>query len=172
MREQWRAIPGWEGLYEASDQGRIKSLYNGRWHIHREKILSPKKNSSGYLFVILCNSGYRKTLHVGRLVLSAFVSVQPSLVQCNHIDGNPLNNKLVNLHWCTQSHNQLHRFHVLKKLAARGEQHHHACLTEKAVLEIRRRKAAGETQRELAAAFGCGLSAIKHVVKRRSWQHV
>lgn len=170
--ETWKPIPEWEGLYEVSNFGRVKSLFNGRWNIYREKILSPRQNSSGYMTVILCRRGFRKTVHVGRLVLSAFVAKMPPDIQCNHLDGNTQNNSLKNLEWVNQSGNMRHRFDVLHRGNPRGEQHGNSRFTEKEIVAIRRLKKNGITQLELSKLFGCSKSAIKHIVRRRSWSHV
>ena len=92
--EQWKAISGYEGLYEVSDLGRVKSLWHGK-----EKILKPGKTHDGYLQVGLCKDGQRKTITVHRLVATAFISNPRNLETINHKDEVKTNNTVGNLEW-------------------------------------------------------------------------
>ena len=95
--ENWKAIAGYDGRYEVSDLGRVKSLnYN---HTGTEKILKPQKNKYGYLLVGLCKDGKKKTLTVHRLVADAFVPNPNTLDTVNHKDEVKTNNVASNLEW-------------------------------------------------------------------------
>ena len=94
MIENWKAIAGYEGLYEVSDQGRVKSLKYGK-----EKILKPHKDGWGYPHVILCKDGKQKTLKVHRLVAEAFIPNPNNLATVNHKDEVKTNNAATNLEW-------------------------------------------------------------------------
>ena len=114
-REVWRDIKGYEGLYQVSNYGRIKSLYgwNGKEYIIRERILRPCKSrdkSSTYSrsIVKLIKDQKRKNYKVHRLVAQAFIPNPENKPQVNHIDGNPLNNNVNNLEWCTDRENKEH----------------------------------------------------------------
>ena len=95
--ETWRAIAGYEGLYEVSDLGRIKSLGNNKFR--KEKILKPGKNNWGYLQVCLCKDCHTKRLLVHRLVAEAFIPNPNNLETINHKDEDKTNNVASNLEW-------------------------------------------------------------------------
>lgn len=92
--EHWKAISGYEGIYEVSDLGRVRSLKYGK-----EKILKPGKNNWGYLKVSLCKDGHVKKLTVHRLVAEAFIPNPQGLETVNHKDEDKTNNFASNLEW-------------------------------------------------------------------------
>lgn len=96
MEEIWKDIPGYEGLYQASNLGRIKSLL-----FNKEKILKAWVQNTGYLTVSLNNKKF--SLH--RLIAKTFIENPNNYPIINHKDGNKLNNKVENLEWCTYKHN-------------------------------------------------------------------
>lgn len=97
--ETWKAIKGYEGLYEVSNTGKVRSLKFGK-----VKELSPG-NSSRYLIVDLCKEGKRQHFKVHRLVVEAFIGEIPKGLVVNHKDENPQNNNVDNLEICTQKYN-------------------------------------------------------------------
>ena len=101
--EEWKPICGYEGLYEVSNLGKVKSLnYN---HTKQEKILKFGKRPNGYLFVNLWKDKKRKPCSVHRLVAIAFIPNPNNLETVNHIDENKLNNCVENLEWCSVAYN-------------------------------------------------------------------
>ena len=112
-KEEWRPILGYEGFYEVSSFGRIKSLpkkvgKGSGFTITNEKVLSPHIHSSGYCKVSLYLHGKQKTVSVHRLVLEAFVG--KSDLSVDHIDSDKSNNAISNLRYCTQRQNVHHHF--------------------------------------------------------------
>lgn len=101
--EIWRDVIGYEGLYQVSNYGRVKSLnYHGG---KKEKVLKPGKDRCGYLYVVLCKEGSHKKYKVHRLVAQAFIP-NPNNYPCvNHKDENKTNNCVDNLEWCTYKYN-------------------------------------------------------------------
>ena len=95
-KEIWKSIKGYENLYEASNWGRIGSLWHGK-----VRILKPCKISKGYLHVCLWKDGKYKNFFVHRLVYEAFNGAIPDGIQVNHIDEDKTNNRLENLNLMT-----------------------------------------------------------------------
>ena len=110
--EIWKGIKGYEGLYQVSNMGRVKSLERtfldkiGRKRTVRERILKQCVDRDGYLKVNLYNcNGKEKTLRVHRLVCEAFHKNPKNKPCVNHIDENKSNNEASNLEWCTYEEN-------------------------------------------------------------------
>jgi hypothetical protein len=98
--EIWKAIINYEGLYEVSNWGRVKSLnYN---HTGKEGILKPGATTDGYLFVALCKNGERTTKRVSRLVAEAFIPNPENKATVDHINQIRDDNRAENLQWLTQ----------------------------------------------------------------------
>ena len=98
--EKWKQIAGYEGLYEVSNLGRVRSLWFGK-----TRVLKPGKLRNGYLFVTLCKDGKRKHLLVHRLVAGAFVPNPRNLETVNHKDEDKTNNAASNIEWLSRADN-------------------------------------------------------------------
>lgn len=99
--EKWKPVFGYNGLYEVSDLGRVRSRYSGEW-----KVMRPAKNHNGYLFVNLKIDGRQKNFYIHRLVAQAFIENDNLFYnQVNHINENKDNNRASNLEWCDSSYN-------------------------------------------------------------------
>jgi hypothetical protein len=103
--EEWRDIPGYEGLYQASNMGWIKSLV-GR----KERILKPVMHSNGYMRVSLYIDKKLQQKYIHRLVAETFLANPQNKSEVNHLDGNKTNNHVENLEWATSSENKEHAY--------------------------------------------------------------
>jgi len=105
--ERWLPVPGYEGFYEASDQGRIRSVpHRTSRGMRGGHILKPGRMPKGYLFVNLSVHGNTKREYVHRLVAVAFNGPRPEGMQCRHLDGDFDRNVPANLAWGTSSENK------------------------------------------------------------------
>lgn len=110
MKENWRDIKGFEGLYQISNLGRVKSLNYAK--SRKEGFIKPIKNKDGYLIVKLYSDKcYTKLVH--RLVAENFIDI-PKL-EVNHLNGNKADNNINNLEWCTHAENERYSWKVLGK---------------------------------------------------------
>ncbi len=167
--ENWRDIPGFEGFYQASDHGSIKSLVravpmsDGRTYRVKEKMLKQSWNGA-YRHVILSSSGREETMLVHRLVLLAFVGSCPDGMEARHLDGNTENNRLDNLEWGTPKEN--HEDRVRHKTARYGRAFR---LSSGQRQRIRKLKARGELntamRMELAKEYGVCFGTICRYVR-------
>lgn len=113
MKETWKDIPGYEGLYQVSDLGRVRSLdrevKDSRWGRQRRKgrVLKPGQNEKGYLKVVLSKNGKTKNQKIHQLVAISFLNHDPkdSKLVVDHIDNDKNNNRLYNLQLVTNREN-------------------------------------------------------------------
>lgn len=110
-KERWKDIPGYEGLYQASNLGRIRSLPNSSRNSVR--VLVSYKKKSGYHNVTLCKNKKVKYYRTHRLVALTFLPNPENKEYVNHINGDKSDNRLENLEWVTASENALHAHRVL-----------------------------------------------------------
>lgn len=121
--EIWKDIPGYEGLYQASTLGRIRSLdrvievkIDGM--VQKRSILGTilcgGHNGHGYLFVYLCRNGKAKRYYIHRIIAKTFIPNPQNYPYINHKDENPGNNCVDNLEWCTQKYNANYGSHIEK----------------------------------------------------------
>ena len=111
MTEEWRDIPGYEGFYQVSNLGRVRSVprnvetKDGRIFHYKEKILSSSSVRGGYQGLMLCKNGVNKSIMVHRLVAQVFLVNPANLPEVNHKDRNVKNNRADNLEWCSRLYN-------------------------------------------------------------------
>lgn len=130
MEEIWKDIPGYEGYYEVSNFGRVRSVERTIPHNQkdggvilrriRQRIIRFELTVYGYFIVRLHKYGVVRTILVHRLVAQLFIDNPENKPTVNHKDGNRTNNYVWNLEWCTQSENILHASRVLHTLTYRG----------------------------------------------------
>lgn len=117
-KEFWIQIKNYEGLYEVSIYGRIRSMHRivkrreGTTRVVPERILSKIISNRGYVLVTLCKNGEKERLRVHRIVASHFILNEKNYDEVNHIDGNKFNNYAPNLEWCTRSENIQHAYDI------------------------------------------------------------
>jgi len=108
IQEIWKDIPRYEGYYQISNLGRVKSLerklpFGTSYRIKKESIMIPKFER--YYFVNLAIGQKQKTFRIHRLISESFIPNPNNYPIINHIDGNKANNDISNLEWCTYKHN-------------------------------------------------------------------
>lgn len=170
--ERWRPVINFEGLYEVSNFGRVRSVSRwvtfGKGRRLVEGAILRFSIKGNYRNVCLCNQGIEKTKTVHRLVAEAFVPGEGEVVR--HLDGNPLNNHAENLAWGSYADNEADkRAHGRTPL---GEKHGNSKLTRKNVLAIREMHSRGITQLSIAAALGLGRGAVGCVIRGETWGHI
>lgn len=106
LKEIWKDILGYEGLYQVSNLGNVKSL--NYKHTGKERILKPRPDGHGYYKVALCKNGKVKNFRIHRLVVEAFIGKIPKGLVVNHINECPTDNRLENLEICTIRENVNH----------------------------------------------------------------
>ena len=117
-KEIWKDIPGYEGIYQISNLGRVKSFYN--YKRDGNNILKPKIKH-GYYQIGLRRNGIRKWHQLHRLIAKAFIPNPNNLPQINHIDENKLNNSIDNLEWCSVSYNNTYGNRIQKVINKTGK---------------------------------------------------
>lgn len=127
-KEIWKPVKGYEGLYEISDLGNVKSLSrlsNNRFNSYmtKEKLLKPTIEVWGYKVVRLTKNKNEQDYKVHRLVAEAFIPNPENKPQVNHIDGNKLNNCVDNLEWCTCKENINHCWNTGNHKKYKGIEH-------------------------------------------------
>jgi hypothetical protein len=175
--ETWKAVPGWEGWYEVSDAGQVRSLprqsvANGAPATYQGKLLKLGQLKNGYLQVSLSRPGERRYAYVHRLVMEAFEGPPPCGLEVCHADGTRDNNSLFNLRYGSRSENAKDRIAhgrgpTGKK--TRGEKNGASRLTES---DVRRIREAPGTLKEIAAAFGVHLGTIHCIKTNKTWAHL
>lgn len=114
--EVWKDIAGYEGIYQVSNKGKVRSLNFNRQGIIKERKLHTR--SDGYQHIILRKNGVRKCHFVHRLVAEAFILNEDGKTVVNHKDCNPSNNCVENLEWCDQQYNATYSDAVQKRSRA------------------------------------------------------
>lgn len=176
MGEIWKDIPGYIGLYQASNLGLIRSLI--RWNGTNGRILKQKmSDKSGRLHITLCKNKIHKTFRVHRLILETFVGPCPPGMECRHLDGNPTNNRLDNLCWGSHSDNEKDKSRHGTKMNPVwfdnvGSKHGMAILTEKDIPGIRKMFKNGISCIDIAKIYNVSRGCISEVVHNRTWKHI
>lgn len=181
MQERWLPIVGFEGYYEVSDLGRVRSL--ARVHALKTKYgttttrpTRPKilkgciRRRGGYRTYYLMRDGVAVNRMVQSLVLEAFVGPRPARMQACHFDGDTRNNALSNLRWDTSAgnHNDKKRHGTVPS----GAKNYFARLSEESVREIKSMLSSGKKPPSIAPLFRVHPSTIYLIKQGKTWQHV
>lgn len=179
MMEIWKPVVGYEGIYEVSSEGRVKSLsrkkycgHPGAVQITKEKICGMSKDRLGYIKINLSKDNKRKKVSLHRIVALAFVENPKCKKEVNHIDGNKENNLPENLEWSTRSENMLHAFNENLKKAKKGESNITSKLKEKEVLEIRALRKEGVKLIDIAKIYNVTIANVSSIVNFKTWKDV
>lgn len=163
--ESWKPILDFEGCYEISNRGVIRSL-----HKAPHRIMKQHKDSDGYFQLALNNKGYEKLKKVHVLVLEAFKGRRPKGLLGCHNDGNNQNNYIGNLRWDTFEGNAKDK--VKHGTDARGERNPSAKLTKNDVIDIKRKLALNHSQTSLGKMYGVTQALISRIKFGLAWNHV
>lgn len=167
--EEWKPIEGYDGRYEISNYGRVKSL-DSRHPKHHSKIMKPWEGNKKYLYIDLRGDNKRKTYAIHRLVLDAFIEKNPGGKQCAHWDGNPQNNHVSNLRWATAKENIEDRKRHGR--TANGVNQGSAKLDEKCVKTIKKLNGIGLSKYEVGHLACVSYSTIERIWKGEAWREV
>lgn len=176
MIEIWRAVPGFEGSYEVSDQGRVRSLdrvhsyvKGDKWVLRRRRgqMMRLRTDKDGYREIGLMREGRQHFVRVHRLVLAAFVGPCPDTQEGCHNNGETGDNRLENLRYDTPVGNQQDKF--AHGTDALGERNSSAKLTAKEVAAIRQSR---DRSDDLAERYGVCQSQIVKIRNRSAWRRI
>lgn len=175
MKEQWKPVGDFVGLYEVSNLGRVRSLArtarcgDGFFRSVRERILKTHL-ARGYPSVSLKRGGEEIAARVHRLVAAAFIGPCPLGKEVAHADGNRQNAAVSNLRYATRKENEFDKIkHGKRNVGARNGR---AVLSDEDILEIRRRVAAGEMQKHLVKEFSTNSGHVSEIINRKVWCHI
>lgn len=170
--EIWKPVKDFEGIYEVSNMGRVKSLpRKGSGGRDYPKIMAGGL-SNGYHSLTLCNKGKMKISQVHRLVAFAFIPNPENKKEVNHINCVKTDNRLENLEWVTPSENILHGLRNGIMNTAKGSQKKNAKFTEEEVRLIKIRLKKGEIGYRMAKELGVSKEIIASIRTGRTWKHV
>lgn len=170
--EEWRSISGFEGYYEVSNFGNVRScdrqLSDGR--TRKSKPMAQSISKSGHRKVRLCRGNVHHFKLVHRLVAEAFIGPCPDGLQCAHNNGDPSCNHDWNLRWDTVAGNAADR--ILHGTQLIGPKNHLSKLTDDDVRKLWTLHRSGMTGRDIAKFLGCTPANVSSIINRKTWGHL
>ena len=175
--ESWKDIPGWEGFYQASTLGRIKSIsrLNSRGERIKTKIRKQENDRRGYPQIILCRNGKSKNYKTHQLIAAAFLPNPKNKLQVNHLNGIKNDNCIENLEWNTNLENMRHSWETGIKTSINfsGEKNGESKLKNEDVIRIRELWKTGEyTKRAISKMFPVTESTIGRILNGQYWKRL
>lgn len=177
MEETWKPVNNFEGCYEVSNLGRVRSVEriitysDGRAYKYEQRILNQTLNKKrGYFYVKLSKNMKTKNVQVHRVVAETFLQNKNNKNVVNHIDGNKQNNKVSNLEWISSKENSEHA--VKKGLTKSGHLSHRARFSKEEVLEMRRKYTSGVRQTDIAKEYGTDDSTMFAILKLKTYKNI
>lgn len=175
--EIWVPIKGYDGIYEISNIGNVKSLPK-KWvsghstvRSHTGKIIKPTNNQHGYLYVSLSNGEFKKTFKIHRLVAMAFIPQIENKNIVNHKNGIKTDNSVDNLEWVNSSENMIHAVKTGLTNPRKGVKSNLSKLNDEIVKQIREIYFGKKiTQKEIAVMYGINQSNVSHIIKGITWK--
>lgn len=167
MQEIWKDVAGYEGLYQVSNLGNVKSL--SYRNTNKPKLLKKIKLSIGYETVSLAKDKVSKVFYIHRLVANAFIKNNNDLPTVNHIDGIKTNNIISNLEWMSFSDNNKHAHSTGLNIVKKGEEHHKSKLKKVDVMFIFNSKL---SLRVLAKKYNVSKTSIQDIKNGKNWSHL
>jgi len=178
--EEWRDIENYEGLYQISNLGQLKSAAK-KWiagnhnsnRMKNETLLIQHNDKYGYLSVRLYKNGESKIEKIHRLVAKSFIPNLENKPCINHINGIKSDNSIKNLEWCTYSENTIHSFKNNLQVSLKGQKHPMHKLTEIQIKEIRKKYIPKKYNTYiLAKEYNMHQSTISDIVNYKIWKHI
>ncbi len=178
-KEIWKDIVGFEGYYQVSNFGNVKSLERKCKALGNKLRTVPSKAKAvtidryGYPKVSLDKDGHSYYFTIHRLVAQTFIPNPENKPQVNHIDGNKQNNCVENLEWCTAKENTDHSWKMGLQKIKHGSQRAWAKMNEEKVKEARKTYSLGGVSlKELAKKYNICSQALHNIILRKTWKHV
>ena len=181
--EYWTDIPGYEGYYQISNHGNVKSLdrvikeKTGKTQALKGRVLKQRINSGGYYSIGLGKNGSKAAFAIHQLVAQAFLDNPDNKPTVNHLNGVKTDNNVSNLEWATYSENLSHAYSTGLRTSvsskAIGEKNYRRKLKPEQVVEIKRLLVEGNlTHKEIAKKYGVSRSTIGSINSNRYWSHI
>jgi hypothetical protein len=160
--ENWKDIKSYEGIYQASDLGNLRSLNYKR--TGKIQVLKPALDNKGYLRTAFMKDGILKTVKVHRVIAQTFLNTIDDKNQVNHINGIKTDNNLINLEWCNNTENQNHAIKIGLVKQKSGNLHHKTKHSDELIIKIYNEYKNGASKRSLAKKYNVDRGVFKRKI--------